>query len=531
MRTSEQQDFIDVVTKGNKNITLRARAGTGKTHTIVECGKEDLKTKFQVNVFNKKNEVEMNQRFPDNMFGSTWHSFGMRSIKVVNRGVEVDKDKVRKLLERKLGNEYKIDYKSDSKEVIEIKRQKISKILELTGLLKSTYTDPSPRDVNELMAHHGITMFTAEGEEQLVNDSLFILKESDEIEHVIDYDDMIRFPVLWGRVFSEFDKFIGDESQDNNRMRTLMAKLLYEKGIPCHFVGDDRQSIYGFTGADTESLDFITSVFNSAVMPLTVNFRCGHNIIREAQRYVKDIRAYEGNCQGTVMNINEVDFLSHFKQGDCALSRTNAAMIPFCFKLLKEGKHASIQGADFGNKIIKIVEGFSQKDINDLYDKLEIWYERQRTKLDQTSSAFDSATDTYEVVRFFADQAKTLHELKQRIKQIFSDEVTPYKFSTAHKAKGLEWDNVFILNNDNFKMTYNKKPWQVKQEENLHYVAITRARELLVYVASKDKKPITSVADKEPNVEKPKNKFEPMHQTEMLVEETKRDELDDFLDL
>jgi DNA helicase-2/ATP-dependent DNA helicase PcrA len=351
------------------------------------------------------------------------------------------------------------------------------------------------------------------------------------MEHVMDFDDMIRFPVLWERVIVDFDMLLGDEAQDNNRMRTMMAKLVYDKGAPCHFILDDRQSIMGFTGADTESMEYIIQTFNGVVMPLTVNFRCGKNIILEAQRYVKDIQAYEGNCEGEVHRIQEDNFISRFLPGDCALSRTNAAMVPFCFKLLKEGKHATIQGADFGLKIMKIVDGFSKKDINDLYDKLEVWYDRQLTRLDPQSTALDSATDMYEVIRFFADQSKTLEQLKDRVKGIFNDNVTPYKFSTAHKAKGLEWDRVFILNNDNFKMTYNKKPWQIKQEENLHYVAITRAKQFLAFVASKDKKgPVLAESSEEP---KAPNKFQPMHQTEMPItqpQEHVRDELDDFLD-
>jgi DNA helicase-2/ATP-dependent DNA helicase PcrA len=57
--------------------------------------------------------------------------------------------------------------------------------------------------------------------------------------------------------------------------------------------------------------------------------------------------------------------------------------------------------------------------------------------------------------------------------------------STVHKAKGLEFPTVFILDFDKYMPSkYAKRPWQIVQETNLIYVAITRAMERLVYINS-----------------------------------------------
>ena len=55
--------------------------------------------------------------------------------------------------------------------------------------------------------------------------------------------------------------------------------------------------------------------------------------------------------------------------------------------------------------------------------------------------------------------------------------------STAHKSKGLESNRVLILLPDKMPLKWpQQKQWQLQQEQNLKYVAITRARKELVFV-------------------------------------------------
>jgi superfamily I DNA/RNA helicase len=59
------------------------------------------------------------------------------------------------------------------------------------------------------------------------------------------------------------------------------------------------------------------------------------------------------------------------------------------------------------------------------------------------------------------------------------------KLSTIHRAKGLEANRVFILNFDDLPVfKANQKEWERTQEENLKYVAITRALNDLYLVKS-----------------------------------------------
>ena len=82
----------------------------------------------------------------------------------------------------------------------------------------------------------------------------------------------------------------------------------------------------------------------------------------------------------------------------------------------------------------------------------------------------------------------TISGLKRRIKALFSDKVDskPVLLSTIHKAKGMEWPVVFILDKSLMPSKFAKTPAEIQQENNLHYVAITRAQKTLVYIKSEN---------------------------------------------
>jgi len=79
-------------------------------------------------------------------------------------------------------------------------------------------------------------------------------------------------------------------------------------------------------------------------------------------------------------------------------------------------------------------------------------------------------------------RALFLDELYTRIESIFSDDVQGISFSTVHKAKGLEARNVYLLRPDLFPHPMAKKPWEIQQETNIHYVAATRSLENLYFI-------------------------------------------------
>ena len=81
--------------------------------------------------------------------------------------------------------------------------------------------------------------------------------------------------------------------------------------------------------------------------------------------------------------------------------------------------------------------------------------------------------------KFFDWQLNTVESLLKRLKMMLSNpNEDAIKLSTIHRAKGLENRRVFILNYDSLPLSGNLE-WVRIQERNLHYVAVTRAKETL----------------------------------------------------
>ena len=80
----------------------------------------------------------------------------------------------------------------------------------------------------------------------------------------------------------------------------------------------------------------------------------------------------------------------------------------------------------------------------------------------------------------------TVGGLIKNIKTIFGDkEKNSVIFSTVHKAKGLEADNVWILSPEKMPHPMAKSAADREQERNICYVAITRAKKNLNYVGKR----------------------------------------------
>ena len=63
-------------------------------------------------------------------------------------------------------------------------------------------------------------------------------------------------------------------------------------------VGDRNQAINGFCGADCTSFDSICNLPNTIELPLSVNYRCGTNILKLAQEIVPQIQPCNNAISG-----------------------------------------------------------------------------------------------------------------------------------------------------------------------------------------------------------------------------------------
>jgi DNA helicase-2/ATP-dependent DNA helicase PcrA len=167
--------------------------------------------------------------------------------------------------------------------------------------------------------------------------------------------------------------------------------------------------------------------------------------------------------------------------GDFVLSRINAPLIGHALKLLREGRRATVLGRDIGTNLAGIVRRSKAATVIELDQYLDGWVANENARLMAKNPPKEQeaqiVSDKAECIRALAEAATSVQVVLDRIESLFTDlrDSNAVVFSTTHKAKGLEADRVWMLAD-----TYRRRP--SVEEDNLYYVACTRARQELVMV-------------------------------------------------
>lgn len=505
------------------HLIVESRAGTGKTTTLVEGLKAmrglptsippseqqaavwdslrksgDAKTVCFV-AFNKSIATELQARVPAGCEAMTMHSMGFRAVNAAFKRMNVSEYRVNDLLALELG--------IDAKELRKERPVLLGAVKKLVSLVKMNLADPdNPAALNEIVERHDIEMGDERAEVYSLVPRILDRCRDPQSDGRIDYDDMVWLPVALNLPLTRYDLLLVDESQDLNRCQQALAKMAGRRLV---LVGDPAQSIYGFAGADSESMSRMYNELKASaqgcdVMPLTVTRRCGKRIVEEARRYVPNFSAHESNPDGVVREVqyplqkiagttvdigDEKSYVSQAREGDFALCRTNAPLVNQCFRFLKRGMKATIQGRDIGQGLISLIKKLDAKGIPDFIEKLQAWLSRETNK--EHAKKFPSEAklqlldDKHDCLLVFAENCDSVDAMIRKIEEIFTDDKTRpgVRFSSIHKAKGLEAKRVFYLTPAAFPgWQGEKQAWEEEQEKNLRYVAITRAIEELIYV-------------------------------------------------
>ncbi len=133
-------------------------------------------------------------------------------------------------------------------------------------------------------------------------------------------DEKLRERVQW-----MFEYILVDEMQDTSPVQWKILRALYPK-VKLFCVGDDAQSIYGFRGADFESVHhFCDKLPNSTTLWLTENYRSNQQILDVANvllndstlKYNRNLVAHNGG--GKVLPY----FLKYYTEDEEAVSLVN----------------------------------------------------------------------------------------------------------------------------------------------------------------------------------------------------------------
>jgi superfamily I DNA/RNA helicase len=293
----------------------------------------------------------------------------------------------------------------------------------------------------------------------------------------IDFDDMIWLPLVLDLSQSKFDRVFVDETQDLNAAQIELTLRSCKADGRILAVGDPRQAIYRFRGADEKAFSNVKERLHATELPLSVCYRCSRSIIREAQKIVPNIEAAPDAEEGEVRTATFKEMRRDAQPGDFILSRTNAPLVSLCMSLIAEGRRAAIQGRDIGTSLGALVKKSKTKTVSALRDYIKEWSDKECKRLYVKHRDTQLVEDKADCIVAISDGANSVQDVIGRIESMFSDTSNESRImlSTTHKAKGLERDRVWMLT-----ATYRKRPGV--EEDNLAYVAITRARKVLVLV-------------------------------------------------
>jgi DNA helicase-2/ATP-dependent DNA helicase PcrA len=463
--SSYQKNIFKDIAKATDHTVVIARAGSGKTSTIVEGFRYIPKGKKTLMVaFNKSIADELKQRAPSYVDVFTLHALGFRAIKQTFGEVVLENKKCSMIVSSLIG---------EDKDMWELNQS----ICKCVSLCKGFLID-TPNNIGDLMDKFGIETLDL-NKEQFIKHVIKALGLCKSQKKVIDFDDMIWFPFVYNLNVGKFDVVLVDEAQDLNAAQIAMVYSAIKSSGRIIAVGDDFQSIYQFRGADSEAIPNIISKLNAKTLPLSVTYRCPKSVVRLAQQIVPDIEAAEDAPEGIVENMLAHDLLKKVKPGDFILSRTNAPLVKHCMALLKAEIPANIQGRDVGANLLYFIKKSKAKTINKFIEYVNSWKEQEIKRLLSEKKDTIVIEDKSECLLNLCEGALTLKDLKATIESLFNDVDDNKKviLSTTHKAKGLERDRVFILVN-----TYRYGPGVTGEEANLYYVAITRAKKELYLV-------------------------------------------------
>lgn len=470
--TPEQEAAIDFARNQEDNFALVARAGAAKTSTLVLLAEALPDTSILCLAFNKAIAEEMQERLPANCTSKTLHSLGYGVwAKFLGKRLRLDTKKCSNLL-YELIREYPQDMQSELFDDIADIRQEISAAKQV-GYLPSAH-GTSKSLVGEGDWWMSRPMEVPREHQKLIN---AVLQRSIEQAYsgIIDFDDMIYCPGITSSCsWPRYPLTMVDEAQDLSPLNHHILKKLV-RGQRLIAVGDPFQAIYGFRGADTKSLPNLIEKFDMEQLHLTVSFRCGSEIIKNAHWRAPDMKWPEWAIPGEVLRPNTWD-VDDIQDGDAIICRNNAPLFSIALKLILSGRYPEIRGRDLIGPLLKLMEKLGEPETytDAALTALEEWKEKQLKRARNGAEA--QVHDRAAIIKLFLERNKTVGEAASEFRSILERSGRIY-LMTGHKSKGLEFDNVWFLDQNLINKDY-------EQDLNLKYVIETRAKRKLSYVYS-----------------------------------------------
>jgi hypothetical protein len=200
--------------------------------------------------------------------------------------------------------------------------------------------------------------------------------------------------------------------------------------------------------------------------------------------FTPDIKGKENNEEGKIDRLYYHTSDIKFPQDSLILCRTNAPLVKVGTDLLAKGQDVSLNNPELKGKLFSFIKGCNTSNLSRILelakDEHARWASVSKVRKDVWFQVLE-AQEIYQSLNSFYDISEDLPTLKNNIEKMFTYRTGCIQLLTVHKAKGLESDNVYIINEDLFDKFGNTSDERI-QENNCKYVALSRARKNLTFL-------------------------------------------------
>ena len=293
-----------------------------------------------------------------------------------------------------------------------------------------------------------------------------------------------------------------DEAQDMSADEYALVQALVQQNEEMRViaVGDDDQNIFEFRGSDSKYLYELTRLEGSRFVEMTENYRSSRSVVEFANHFSRKIR---GRLKRTPIGTVRVtrlatefmyepilkDILAKIQEGPSGLlTQTNEEAVIMLALLRRHGIKAKlIQSADGFNFSALAEVRYFLRQLDLTVSTPVIPDESWEAAKSRTFSKYKGSTSLAYLercIQLFEKTVRTKYHTdfkefvyESSIEDFCDTEGADITVSTIHKSKGREYDNVYMMVSDNFKLNND----QLRR----YYVGLTRAKKnLYIYTGS-----------------------------------------------
>lgn len=460
-KTPKFDDFQQAVIDCNeKVIVAKAFAGAGKTTTAIGFSNARPQGKFLYICLNKANQMEASVRFGPHVECRTSHSLAYAAV-----GHKFKEQLVNSWKPRAFASELKI---ADTR---------------LAAAVQATLTqffcsrDTSIEEIHSLGSQDQFALGPVETANVIALSRLaWGRMQTPGSGLSIPHDAYLKMWALKRPKLEKYSHIILDEAQDTNPVTASIVEC--QSHATRLLIGDPHQSIYLFRGAVNAMEQF--SNMGAKVLDMPKTWRFGPDIATIANSLLSFFKFETTPIIGAGPTSKR-----SIGAARAVLSRTNVGLFAEAAAVMGKNTHwvGGIESArlDMLQSAYNLYRGQPGIVTDPVLASYRSWSEYES---DASASQDTEARMLIKMVgEYKHDLPKILNSL--RANALPTQEGARLVLSTAHKAKGLDWEQVTLGEdfscikeclNARMSMPHERMAPEQEQEINLLYVAITRAR-------------------------------------------------------